>query len=475
MVNMLINKYKHHLSNKILCSFFVLTLSGCAVGPDFISPDLNAPHRWANGGKNQLHTAPDLSSWWKRFADPTLNKLIDEAVIANLDVEIALAKIKETRALRIQETGALFPSLSSSGSSIRSKSAHNPTLIDPIQTSHRGLLDASWEIDLFGGKRRSLEAAIFGEKVSEEEIRLVLQTVIGDVASTYIEARVYQARIHLARQTAQAQRATANLIRTKFQAGSASAMDLAKADAAAANTEVDIPTYQALFSKAVHRLSVLIGREPAALYALMSQKKAIPSPRSPLPKAIPAQVLETRPDIRIAEYNLARSNARVGVAVAAQYPKVSLLGNISTTSLKLGDLGKSSTIAWSIGPSLSIPLFNAGQLRAGVSIAESQYEQSALSFRQSVLKALEDVENALVSFRQERIKYNYLTKAVRNQREATQLARSLYQNGSTSFLEVLDAERSLYSSESALLQSQSNIASSYVALAKALGGGWDGL
>ena len=452
----------------------LLTVSGCAVGPDYMSPALNAPKRWANAqGEKQSYNL-NLHQWWKRLGDPVLNRLIEEAVQSNLDVASALVKIREARSIRDRETGGLFPSVDGASSITRQKTAENVRGGNSIQTSYRGVLDASWEIDLFGGQRRTLEAAVYGERAAEEELRLVMQTLIADVAATYVEARNYQAQIHLARQTAAAQRDTASLIRTQYNAGSASAMDLAKADASASSTEANIPTYQASFSRSVHRLSILLGQEPTYLSGLMSRSKPIPSPRSLLPKAIPAVVLESRPDIRKAKYSLAQANANIGVAVANRYPKVSLTGDISTATVRFGDIGKSSTIGWSLGPSVSVPIFNAGRLRAGVDIAEAQHDQAEIAFRQAVLTALEDVENALVSFTQERIRQGHLLNAAQKQREATRLARSLYQNGSTSFLEVLDAERSLYAAETSLLQSRSALAVNYVTLAKALGGGWDG-
>ena len=446
--------------------------TGCAVGPDFEHVTFNTEKKWANARGEQQLDESRLHQWWKRLGDPVLNKLIDEAVLSNPDIAIALAKVDEARSLHMKETGGLFPDISGSGASTRRKTA-GLTGSDPIRTTHQGLLDASWEIDFFGGNRRVIEAAYYNENAAEEQLRLALQVLIGDVTATYIEARNYQARLALARRTAVSQNETVTLIRTKVQAGAASDMDLAKAISTASNTEADIPTYQAAFSKAVHRLSVLSGKEPGALVKLMQMPRPIPLPRSNLPKSLPAVVLEQRPDIRIAEYQLAQKTAQIGVAQAARLPRVSLTGNISTSSRRIGDLGKNSTIGWSFGPALSVPIFNAGQLKAAVDVAYAQEEQAALNFHKSVLSALEEVENALVALSQEHIRYRSLTRAAQSQRQATQLAKSLYHEGSTSFLEVLDAERSLYSSEAALLQSKANISMNFITLAKALGGGWD--
>jgi NodT family efflux transporter outer membrane factor (OMF) lipoprotein len=305
-------------------------------------------------------------------------------------------------------------------------------------------------------------------------LRATLLTLIGDVTAYYVEARGYQARIALARRTAASQRETAALTQRKFDVGSASAVDVNKAIATAATTEADIPTYEVSFAEDVHRLGVLLGREPTALTLKMRRAAPIPSPRLPLPQGIPADVLTMRPDVRKAERQLAQYTAKIGQAEAALYPSVSLTGSVSTAAFKVGDLAKKSTIGWSFGPELSVPIFNGGQLRAAVDVAEAQRDQYHAAWRAAVLTALEDVENAIVALAQERVKIRSLDEAARRYREAARLAHALYQTGSYSFLDVLDAERTLYTAEDTLLQSRVAIATDFISLAKGLGGGWDG-
>ncbi len=220
--------------------------------------------------------------------------------------------------------------------------------------------------------------------------------------------------------------------------------------------------------------SILLGEPPATLSRLMAQTKPIPAPRLPLPARIPADVLVSRPDVRKAERQLAQYTAKIGEAEAALYPDVSLTGSVSTEATKIGDLGRNSSIGWSFGPSVSVPIFNAGKLRAAVEVAQAQRDQYYVAWRSSVLTALEDTENALVSLSREHTKEKRLADAARQYREAARLSRALYQTGTQSFFDVLDAERSLYSAEDSLLQSRVAIAKDYIALAKALGGGWDG-
>ncbi|QKD02831.1 efflux transporter outer membrane subunit [Mesorhizobium loti] len=449
-------------------------LTGCVVGPDYQTPILPMPANWT-GQKPTKSTQPaQLSQWWQRLRDPTLDTLVEEAVAGNLDVATAKAKIREARASYRQSAGTLLPSLDGSGSVTRNKSAETTSGANSIYSEYQSGFDASWELDLFGANRRGVEAARYGVDASQEELRSTLLTLVGDVASYYTQARGYQARIALARRSAVSQRQTAELTRTMLLAGSATAADVAKAMGQAASTEAAVPTLEASYAEAVHRLSVLTGRPPAALVERLKRGKPIPSPRLPMPTGIPADILLSRPDVRMAERQYAQYTAKVGQAEAARYPSVSLTGNISTAALNLGDLGRNSSIGWSFGPSLSVPLFNAGQLQAAADVARAQRDQYFIAYRASVLTALEDVENALVLMAQERIRISKLAASAKSYGEAASLEGTIYKAGETSLLDVLDAQRSLYSAEDSLLQSRVLLATNYIALNKALGGGWDG-
>jgi multidrug efflux system outer membrane protein len=465
---------------RLLSELMVLAvlLSGCAVGPDYRTPIVNFPSRWSSDRTRQAPGPAHLSRWWSRLNDPLLDALIDEATASNLDVATSKAKIREARYSLQQTTAGLFPSVTGSGSATQNKSGTSTS--DTIGVSgspynqFQAGFDSSWELDLFGGTRRGVEAAARNLEASEDDLQTTLLTLVGDVAAYYVDARGYQARIALARRTAASQRETAALTRTKFEAGSASAADAAKAVAQASSTEANVPSYEAAYAADVHRLGILLGREPLALTQTLARTAPIPTPRMPLPKGIPADILLTRPDVRAAERRLAQATAKIGQAEAALYPSVSLTGSVSTSALKLGDLAKYSSVGWSFGPSVSVPIFDAGKLRAAVGVSQAQRDRYHAAFHADVLTALEDVENAIVSLNSERTRARQLTDAATNYREATRLSRSLYQNGSSSLLDVLDSERSLYSSEDSLLQSRVAVAKDYVALAKALGGGWDG-
>lgn len=449
-------------------------LAGCVVGPDYQVPILPMPASWSSQNQAKPAQPAQLSRWWQRLRDPELNTLVEEAVAGNLDVATAKARIREARATYRQSAGTLLPSVDGSGSATRNKSAETTSGSDATYSEYQAGFDASWELDLFGANRRGVQAARYGLDASQGELRSTLLTLVGDVASYYAQARGYQARIALARRSAVSQRQTAELTRTMAQAGTATAADVAKAMGQAASTEAAVPTLEASYAQAVHRLSVLTGRPPAALSERLKRGAPIPTPRLPIPTGIPADILLSRPDVRMAERQYAQYTAKIGQAEAARYPSVSLTGDISTAALKLGDLGKNSSIGWSFGPTLSVPVFNAGQLQAAVEVAKAQRDQYFIAYRSSVLTALEDVENALVLLSQERIRIGKLASSAKSYGDAAQLEGTLYKAGETSLLDVLDAQRSLYSAEDSLLQSRVLLATNYIALNKALGGGWDG-
>ncbi|WP_022713162.1 efflux transporter outer membrane subunit [Rhizobium mongolense] len=447
-------------------------LSGCVVGPDYQAPKMALADKWHATGAAKT-SSPALAQWWQRLNDPILNDLVEKAVASNLDVAKAKASIREARATTRQEYGSLLPSVSGSSSATRDRgqvSGSEPTVYSQYQAG----FDASWEIDLFGSTRRGVEAAKYGEQVTEEQLRDTLVTLVGDVASYYVQAREYQLLTALAQRSAKSQRETARLTREQIDAGIVSRVDVAKAEAQAASTEADIPSYQITYATSVNRLAVLLGQSPMTLDAVMRKSKPIPFPPSKTAAGVPADVLTNRPDVRAAERQLAQATAKIGQAEANRYPSLSLTGSIDTSATNLADLGKKSTISWSFGPQVSVPIFQGGQLKAAVDVAKAQRDEYFFAYQSSVLGAMEDVENAITSLNRARSRLASLTKSARGYREASLLSKELYEAGSIDLFDVLDAERSLYSAESNAIQAQADIATYYIALNKALGGGWAG-
>ncbi|WP_175716705.1 efflux transporter outer membrane subunit [Burkholderia anthina] len=462
-------------------------LGGCVVGPDYKKPLVAVPDQWAAAKHAASAAPPDLSHWWTRLHDPMLNQLVDEAVAGNLDVATAAARIREARAVYRQAGGARLPGLNGTASVTRSgggaagsqtapaglaSNAANP-LAGNTGTIFQAGFDASWELDLFGANRRALEAAKYGMEAAQWNLRSVLLTLIGDVALEYVQARGYQARFDLARETAASQENTARLTRLRFDAGAASGLDAANATGQAETTRSMMPTLETAYAQAVHGLSVLTGEPPEALMARMKAVEPIPVPASPVPLGVPAQVLLARPDVRLAERQYAQSTARVGQAEAARYPSVRLIGNVTTSGMQFGDLMQRSSIGWSFGPSITIPFFNGGRLEAATEIARAQRDQYFIAYRASVLNALKDVENASVALSRENARMLSLQASAASYGNAATLAHTLYRAGATGFLDVLTAERSLYSAQDSLIESQVLVARNYIALNKALGGSWD--
>lgn len=447
-----------------------LALSGCLVGPDYQKPIFKLDSMWSAHSRETPSQPPELAGWWHRLNDPLLDKLIADAIAGNNDVASAKARVREARASLWQTTGTLFPTLDGSASANRNKSAGGPE-----RSQYRSGLDSSWEIDLFGANRRAVEAAKYGLDGAKEDMRATMLTLIGDVATNYAEIRGLQQQIALAERTAIAQRRTAQLTKDKFSAGAVSQLDVSNAEGQAATTEAGIPQMQANLAITVHRLSVLTGQSPTALNDIMAKTGKIPEPKWPIPAGVPADILLTRPDVRLAERQYAQATARIGQKEADRYPSLTLTGNISTAATQPGELGKSSSISWSAGPGVNIPIFEGGQRIAAVEVARAQRDQSFVAYRNSVLTALEDVENALVSMKKEKQRSAKLAVAANSYARALTLSRSLYQSGNTSFLELLNAERSHYSSEQSLIDSRVSITKDYISLMKALGGGWNGV
>jgi outer membrane protein, multidrug efflux system len=333
--------------------------------------------------------------------------------------------------------------------------------------------DAAWEIDVFGGTRRSVEAAEASVQASVEDRRDVLVTLLGDVATNYIDLRGFQRRIEVAQENLKAQQETLDLTRVRFDAGLASDLEVAQAQGQVNTTAAQIPSLQTGLKQAAYRLDVLLGAQPGTLWSELSKDMPIPALPPQAHVGLPADLLRRRPDIRRAEQQLAAATAQIGAATADLYPKFSLAGNIGLQSISASDWISAQSRFWSIGPTISWPVFDGGKIRANIEIRNAQQEQALKLYEKSVLTAFEDVENALVNYGNEQTRYRSLLEAVAANRRALQLADELYRQGLLGFLDVLVSQRALYLSESDLAQSEASMASNLVALYKALGGGWE--
>ncbi|WP_375622504.1 MULTISPECIES: efflux transporter outer membrane subunit [unclassified Bartonella] len=457
-------------SSVLLC----LLLSGCMVGPNYQKTSFRVPAVWGEKSAQTAGQPVALAGWWRRLNDPVLDALMDYAISGNNNVAVAKARVREARAGLGQVVGTLLPNVSNSISGTRSRSGQSDALLNQYSSG----FDASWELDFFGGHKRAVEAARYGLDAAVEDMRATMVTLLGDVATNYVQMRGWQQKLLIVRQIAVSQRKTYELMRTRLKAGDVSELDVSNAQAQMANTEADISQMEANLAMSVHRLSVLTGRVPTALKDLL-QKNAkhakIPQPHWPIPAGIPADILLTRPDLRRAERQYAQATARIGQREADRYPSLTLTGNISTAATAIDQLWKNSTIGWSFGPGLRFPLFNGGQVEASIAVARAQRDQAFITYRAAVLEALEDVENALVRLTKEHQRLEKLIVANKASLHSLKLSRSLFENGNTSFLELLNADRSYYSAQMALKDSRVSLVTQYITLMKALGGGWDGV
>ncbi|MCK9375943.1 MAG: efflux transporter outer membrane subunit [Syntrophobacterales bacterium] len=464
-------------------------MSGCAVGPDYQRPETEVPQTW-DGQKavtaeqsSKTTTAPvQLVEWWEAFKDPTLSSLVEMAARSNLDVRLAEARIRQSRAALGVAGAPLWPGLSSSLIYERSSSSSAVvTSGGPALATAGGLrelfqvgLDASWEVDIFGGTRRNIEAAGADLKAAVEDRRDVLITLVGDVGNNYISLRGFQKQLDIARQNLDAQRHTAEITRKRFEAGFVGALDVANADAQVATTQAQIPLLESSARASIYSLGVLLGREPAALAQDLA--KAAPIPPNPLeiPVGLPSELVRRRPDIRRAEAQIHAATARIGVATADLFPKFSLTGSFGFSSNDLTKLGNlSNSKFWSFGPTVTWPIFAGGRIMYNIKVQDALQEQALLTYQKTVLTALKDVETALVAYAKEQEHRKSLATAVANNRKAVDLAMKLYVAGKTDFLNVLTAQRSLYTNEDALVQSVRTLDTNLIALYKALGGGWE--
>lgn len=470
-----------------LC-LLVALLAGCSVGPDYQLPEIAMPAHWTGAAPVNPQRQPPqaLRAWWKSFRDPVLDRLVEDAIANNLDVATARARLREARAARQQAIGRLLPTLTSvgsetwqyagaSGNGLAGNGPGGSASGTAISRSFQAGFDASWELDLFGGNRRAVEAATYSADAAAEQVDGALLSLVADVAATYVEARGYQARMALSRRTAATQREMATLTRSKAEAGSSAAVDVERALAQALNTAADLPATETALTRSLNQLAILIAQPPGSIASRLEPGNGrIPERAAALPTGLPADILSNRPDVRQAERQLAAATAQIGTADANRYPDISLSGNLTTSGSNLVDLARASSIGWGFGPNVSVPLFNGGALEAASDAARARRDQALLALRTSVLSALGDVENALAASRNDRLRRTQLAEAASHSRAAARMTRSLFETGTASFLDTLDAERSLYAAEDALIQARVAIATDTIALAKALGGGMAG-
>jgi len=451
-----------------------LVLSACAVGPRYIKPETPVALNFGGLDKATYSSENAPEQFWTQFGDETLNRLVADALAANHDLRVASARFREARAARGESRFDLAPTITASGGYTEQRLARAQR-IEPVPAKtelYDAGFDAFWELDFFGGVRRGIEARNAEVGAAEANLRDAQTIVIAEVARTYFELRGEQSQLGVAQRNVDNQTDTLKLTSARLDAGRGTELDTSRAQAQLSATLATIGPLQAAVARSIHRLSVLTGREPSALSAALSPVQELPALPQIVAVGNPADLLRRRPDIRVAERNLAASTARIGVAVADLFPKVTFTGTVGYAADHSNELGDSGTGTRLIAPAISWAALDLGRVRARIAGARANNDASLALYEQTVLRALEETEDALVTHARARERLEHITESEHASRIAAQLARARYDGGMVDFFEVLDAERTLLVAEDSLAQSRTATATTLVAVYKALGGGW---
>jgi multidrug efflux system outer membrane protein len=467
---------------RVFSTFLALVLAALALGACTVGPNYHVPQIAVEGSYGQGAAGADAGAaaqWWQVLGDAELDALVATAAQNNLDLRQAQARIREARAQRAVTAGRDLPAVDAGAAYEHQRFSQNAAPFNAFDVPgfpwefnlYQAGFDANWELDVFGGNRRSLEAASAQAQAAEEDRRAVLVTLQAEVARNYVELRGCQRQRALAERNLEAQNQTLALTRDRVKNGVGSELDVSRAAALVADTAAEVPLYERGAWEAIHRLCVLTN-QPLEKLAELSAAAPIPAAPEQVMVGVPADLLRRRPDIRRAERQLAAATARIGAAEAELYPRFSLTGAFNLQSASIEDLFDWRSRAFSMGPAISWPIFEAGRLRAAVAVRNAQQEQALLTYEQAVQGAIAEVRDQMVTFSTERQRHASLAQAVTSDRDALDLAGKLYAQGLTDFLTVLDAQRQLDQAENALARSDTQLDESFIALYKALGGGW---
>jgi len=479
----------------------LLLLVGCAVGPDFKRPSPQVPAHWSSPGAVDRPDAgarestteerdADLQRWWGDFNDATLSSLIERALAANLDLRLTVLRIEESRAQRAVTAASLWPSLSADAAYTRTRlSETTPTgavftsfdhvsipgvagisIPNPYNQYQLGA-EASWELDFFGRVRRAVEVADANVASSVEDQHAAAVSLLGDVARSYLDLRGAQRSAASARESIAITRELLELSRQRRAAGLTSEVDVVEAAAELSSTQAQLPAFELAITQDINQLSRLLGREPDALRAELESVAPIPAVPASVPIGLPASLARRRPDIRKAEADLHAATAQIGVAVAGLYPSITLTGAGGMQSETTSELTQWASRFFSFGPTLELPMFDRGRWQT-VSLQRVREKEAAVAYANTVLNALQEVENTRAAYDADQDRHAWLQNTVAQNRDALELTRARYRSGVASFIEVLDAERTLRQNELSLAQSETAVSEDLVTLYRALGGGW---
>ncbi|HSZ89460.1 MAG TPA: efflux transporter outer membrane subunit [Acetobacteraceae bacterium] len=487
----------------VLAASTALALCGCTVGPNFQAPSWASPSSWFTGPREKV--SPERSepvaaavdpNWWTLFNDRELTALERHVAAENLDVRVATSRLAESRAQLGMARASEFPDLNANGSYTRQKASNlgefaaAPNALGANGSSgnfiggfrgadlapfdvYQAGFDAAWEVDLWGGVRRSVESATASVQAAAEARRGVLLSSLAEVARDYIGLRGVQTQLHIARDNVHTAEQSLQLTQQRAAGGVTTDLDVANASAQLRSTMAEIPRLEQQEAAEINALSFLLGQPPNTLRGELAEPRPVPPVPPRVPVGFPSELARRRPDVAQAEAQLHAATATIGVAVAAFYPSVTLSGSMGLQALQPANFFNLNARQYAVGPGITIPIFQGGQLKSTLQLREAQQEEAAVFYQETVLQAWHEVDNALTAYQTEQARRDQLVLAVAQNQRALDLAQSRYQQGVADFLTVLVSETSLLSSQQQLAQSTTTVSENLVALYKALGGGWE--
>ncbi|CAB3783336.1 efflux transporter outer membrane subunit [Paraburkholderia caffeinilytica] len=449
-----------------------LCLSGCMLGPDYVRPSIetSATFRFSEGAQSQIAD----TAWWEQFGDPVLNELISTALAQNKDLQIAAARVDEFRGQFVSTRSQLFPQVSAGFNAGRQRvsplaQASLPPGVGTAYDSFNATLPISWELDVFGRVRRQTEAARASLFASEEGRRATILTLVSSVATSYINLRNLDQQLEIANATVASRAGSVKVFELRFRAGEISQVELAQSQSEYEASLAEVPAIEAQIGQQEDALSVLLGRNPGPVL----RGRTLETLQAPnVPAALPSELLERRPDVLQAEQNLIAANALIGAARALYFPQISLTGLFGSTSTQLAKLFSGPANTWSFAGALTAPIFTAGNIAGQVNQAQAQQQEALFSYQKTIQSAFQEVSDALIGVQKSRERLAAQQRQVDALIAYSKLARARYEGGYTSYMEVLDAERSLFNAQLGYTQTRSNEYISLVTLYKAMGGGW---
>lgn len=450
----------------------LLALGGCLLGPDYTRPRVAVPatYRFAQGEAAEIANV----AWWEQFQDPVLDQLIATALLENRDLKVAVARVDEFQAQFVTTRSALFPQVGAGADASRQRVSQAsgipiPNGVSPIYNQFDATVSVAWEIDLFGKIRRQTEAARANLLASEEGRRATILTLVSAVSSAYINLRSLDRQLEIAKSTVASRGESVRVFTLRFQGGEVSQMELAQSQSEYEAAQATVPQIEMQIGLQEDALSVLIGKNPGAI---LRGRDLATMGAPPIPNGLPSELLERRPDLLQAEQSLVAENALIGAAKALYFPSISLTGLFGTVSTQFSSLFTGPARVWSFAGSVTQPIFTAGNISGQVQQAEARQQEALFTYEKAVQVAFQEVEDALISVQKTQEQLIVVGKQVEALHTYSRLARLRYEGGYTSYIEVLDAERSLFNAQLSFTQTQGAALTSFVNLYKAMGGGW---